>query len=60
MIEEPYITINGHDLTEGQAVTIRVAIETLASNLADIGLGSDEHGTVVAKNYLAKISEIRN
>lgn len=59
MINEPNIIINGHLLTEGQASTVRVAVEVFAADLTTNGLGDDEHGEIMAKSYLARISELR-
>ena len=50
MVKEPHILINGYRLTDGQAMTIRVAIEYFALGLQEIG---DEVG------YLDRIAEIR-
>jgi len=59
MTKEPEIIINGNKLSEGQAMTIRVAIESFAFRLED-GLGNDETGKQIAKNYKDRINEIRN
>ena len=56
---EPTITINGHVLSEGQAMTIRVAIEAFASELVSEGLGDDEHGKRMVDLYVLRINEIR-
>ncbi|MDB6104127.1 MAG: hypothetical protein JWO52_4126 [Gammaproteobacteria bacterium] len=58
-MNEPVITINGQRCTEAQAVTIRCAIENLASDLHDSGLGEDEHGREMTRLYLQRIAEIR-
>lgn len=58
-MSEPTITINGQQLTDGQAMTVRVAIEHFASNLTAEGPGDDEHGRAMTKGYLDRISEIR-
>lgn len=58
---EPNIRINGRDLNEAQAMTVRVAIETFALDLSDPeSLGNDRHGVVMRAGYLARIEEIRN
>ena len=59
MTAEALITINGSALTPGQAMTIRVAIETFAIDLADNGLGDDPHGQAMTSGYLKAIQEIR-
>lgn len=58
-MKEANITINGRLLTTGQAMTIRVAIESFAMDLSNDGLGEDAHGKMMAKLYLERISEIR-
>lgn len=55
---EPDITINGVALTFAQAMTVRVAIQSFVTSLADSGLGNDEHGKTMTKNYLARITEV--
>lgn len=56
--EEPKITINGHDLSSAQVMTIRVAIENFAACLID-SLGTDPHGKAMTKLYRERINEIR-
>jgi hypothetical protein len=56
--QEPTITINGTLLNSAQATTVRVAIESLASDLVS-GLGDDEHGRLMTAAYKARIQEIR-
>jgi hypothetical protein len=60
MTSEPTITINGITLTDAQAMTVRVAIESFAFDLTSDGLGEDDHGVTMTKNYLARIDEIRS
>lgn len=57
-MSEPAITINGRPLTEGQAMTMRVALENFAMDLTE-GLGDDEHGKLMTGLYRARIAEIR-
>jgi hypothetical protein len=57
-IDEPKIIVNGTLLTTGQAMTVRVAIQSFASDLVENGLGEDEHGISMTKNYLDRIKEI--
>ena len=57
---EPTITINDRQLTDAQAMTIRVAIESFASDLSENGLGDDETGKQTTKGYLNRIKEIRS
>ncbi|WP_261533106.1 hypothetical protein [Burkholderia multivorans] len=57
---EPLITINGQRLTDGQAITIRAAIEALALSLeGDAPLGGDTHGREMTIMYRARLNEIR-
>lgn len=59
-MNEPEITINGNKLTEAQAITIRVAVESFYSDLEDKGLGNDQHGKAMVSLYKERINEIRN
>lgn len=59
MKDEPRISINGAELSVGQAMTIRVAIESFAADLVDEGLGDDEHGKKMTDAYLQNIAAIR-
>jgi hypothetical protein len=56
---EPAIAINGVRLTDPQAMTVRVALESFAITLATEGLGADEHGRLMVAAYEAQIREIR-
>lgn len=56
---EPIITINGHQLSEGEAMTIRVALESFADSLVTDGLGNDEIGVLMTKAYLTSIHALR-
>lgn len=58
-MSEPSITINGAVLTEGQAMTVRVALEHYAHFLTVEGLGKDETGKAICAGYLRNIGEIR-
>jgi hypothetical protein len=57
---EPLITVWGKELTIGQSMTIRVAIESFANDLMENGLGDDEMGKLMTKSYLEDIDEIRD
>lgn len=57
-IKEPIITINGHTLTEGQAMTIRVSINVFKTDLDNNGLGNDLHGEKMKEAYLCNLSDI--
>jgi len=56
---EPIITIWGHELSIGQSMTIRVAIESFASDLMENGLGDDDLGKRMTEEYMKRIEEIR-
>ena len=56
-MNEPAITVNGTRLSDGQAMTVRVALGGFAFDLQD-GLGGDEHGKAMAASYQARLSEI--
>lgn len=57
---EPLITIYGKELNISQSMTIRVAIESFASDLLENGLGDDLHGKRMVELYMQNIEEIRN
>lgn len=59
MTEEPEISINGVNIGPGCSLTIRVALETFASDLIENGLGDDERGKTLKRNYLERIDDIR-
>ena len=58
-MSEPIKSLNGIPLGIGQAMTLRVALESFAHSLQYEGLGDDEHGQAMTKAYLAKIGELR-
>ncbi len=58
-MREATITINGTALNDAQASVVRLAVETLASDLRVNGLGDDAMGKELAQLYLARIVEIR-
>lgn len=55
---EATITIEGVPLTVGQSMTIRVALNHFLSSLEEEGLGDDDHGKAMVKNYTARGREI--
>ena len=56
---EPKITINGVELDEGQAITLRVAITVFLADMApDDELGSDEHGRTMVRHYRKRSKEL--
>jgi hypothetical protein len=56
---ESTIVINGHELTEGQSMTVRVALESFMSDLCRDGLGDDDIGKSICDGYKACIKQIR-
>jgi hypothetical protein len=58
MTAEPRITVNGTPLSEAQAMTLRVALQSFLSEVATEGLGDDETGRAIARGYLARGGEI--
>jgi len=56
---EPVIMINGQVCTPGEAMTIRVAIESFAQDLRENGLGEDETGKALTLGYLRSIDLLR-
>jgi hypothetical protein len=50
---EPHIVINGQELTEAQAMTVRVALQVFA-----VSVGEDPRYGETGRNYLARITEI--
>lgn len=56
--DEPNITINGCTLTQGEAMTVRVAIQNFAMSLQADGLGEDELGRGICAGYLANINHL--
>ena len=60
MANEPSISINGELLTEAQAMTVRVALENFAIDLAAFPCASSPKVSGSMRDgYLARISEVR-
>lgn len=58
-MSEPTITINGRQLTEGQAMTVRVSLGSLLMDMQEPdALGNDYHGHFMREAYIANIGEI--
>lgn len=55
---EPTIIVNGVLLSEGQALTLRVALTAFMFDVRGTGLGDDPHGKEMARNYIARAEEI--
>jgi hypothetical protein len=59
MTNEPKITINGRELTEAQAMTIRVAVSAFLVEMSDDdALGGDQHGIAMARAYWERCTEL--
>ena len=57
--DEPHITINGRELTTGQAMAVRVAITGFYEEMNDPkALGDDEHGRFMVEQYRNRLSEV--
>lgn len=60
MPPEPRIQINGHDLTEAQAMAVRVAVGGfLLLNGDPDSFGEDTHGRRMAQAYTARLMEVQ-
>lgn len=59
-LAEPIITVNGHALTPGEAMTVRVALEAFALSLTDPESLADFDFGTIGPLYRAAISRIRN
>lgn len=55
---EACITINGQNLSEGESMTVRVALNAFYLELIQHGLGEDEVGIAVCDGYLQNITTI--
>lgn len=59
MSDEPDITINGTPLSQGQAMTVRVACGDFYMGLnSPVALGDDEHGHRMRKAYRERLKEV--
>jgi len=58
-MNEPRITINGTELTTSQAMTLRVALVSFLFDLAEDGLGKDEHGVNMTYAYQKRGGEVQ-
>jgi hypothetical protein len=57
-MDEPTIVVNGTTLSVGEAMTMRVALASFASDLALKGLGDDYHGRTMTDAYMNNIKKI--
>jgi hypothetical protein len=52
-MDEPIITVNRQLLTEGEAMAVRVALNSLISQMKEPNaLGDDDHGKAMAEGYV--------
>lgn len=59
MTDEAHILINGQQCTQAEAVTIRRALESFATYLAENGLGDDDYGKYMTLQYQINIKHLR-
>lgn len=52
MMQEASIIINGKELTIGQSMAVRVALNSFVSSLTEEGLGDDEIGVKITEGYV--------
>jgi hypothetical protein len=57
---EPEIIINGITLSEGESMTVRVAVQNFAISLEKSGLGEDQHGRIMTQAYMSNIDRIND
>jgi hypothetical protein len=58
-MSEAVVTINGHRLSEGQAMTVRVALTDFLFTMADpMALGDDRHGRYMRDGYRDRVKEM--
>lgn len=54
------MTVNGAFLSEGQVMTVRIALESFAMSLGpQDSMGADDQGKHMRSAYLARLEEIR-
>jgi hypothetical protein len=58
-VEEATIIINGQLLDSGQAMAMRVALESFFMDICQGSLGDDEHGIELSRLYKDRIREVR-
>ncbi len=52
------ITIGGIQLTDAQSLAVHVALCSYRIEMAETGLGDDEHGKTMARLYLERLGEV--
>lgn len=58
---EPTITVNGFELSQAQAMTVRVALTDFVSKMNEpYALGEDEVGKAIASGYAVRGMEVLN
>ena len=55
---EAVIRVNGIQLTPGESMTVRCALQAFARSLEADGLGTDAHGIEMTRLYLANVKSI--
>ncbi len=51
-LSEPTVTVNGQLLTEGEVITIRVALNSFRSDMQKPNaMGDDDHGRAMQEGY---------
>jgi hypothetical protein len=55
---EPEWTVNGEKLTQAQAMTVRVALQSFAMDMTSPAWKTDEHGRIMSRNYRRIVGEI--
>lgn len=55
---ESQITINGKSLSIGEAMTLRVAVETFYMDMHQNGCGDDDIGRSICKGYIKNCKTI--
>ena len=58
--KEAMVVINGHYLTYAESMTLRVAIASFLISMVEEGIGDDEIGISMAKNYIKNASDIQS
>lgn len=59
MSDEDKVSINGQQLSVGEVMTLRGALECFQRMLVNEGLGDDASGVRITEGYLKNISLIR-
>lgn len=57
-MHEALITVDGVTLNHAQSMTVRVALASFNTDLAENGLGDDDHGKFMTKSYRERCVEV--